>query len=760
VLNSAIWCLTPIYPDKTQEPPILDLVNECSRFVTGFFNIISASAPHIYHSALVLTPKTSIVRKLYEAHVHPFVRVVHGALSSWDPNTAIITCPSSIEVAVWSQCSNFIAIVQYHPLMVDILDSATHQRLQTLESPQGTSTFCRAFVFSPDSRMLTCSSGGEDYDRQELSVISWDLQTGGIVSVIKRQGFGMGMECNPSIVYSTNGILVAVCYWYTDTTVISIHDVVSGVHIHSHSLDSPVWNGKPFPWGGSTPDDGSVLDGRSVSDNSLASDSSLVSNNLTPNFNGSVSNNGPVHQVSSTGKILKNIWIHGDSLRFATLGPTTITIWEVGFASGTTPTEVETLFVPDDARFAMPCYLKRVDQTEHVQFLPTSSRLAMFCWHNVLVWDARNSKSLLYQMDTRRVPGISFSSDGRFFTCKTTGDEFYLWKESPTGYVLHGTFVHRTESRNLVLDGESFMCVTERQSLLLSPNGESIVTFGGHTVRLWDTNSFTAPPSTQTLRHTGDFILDFSPDRTLAVVARREDSVVTVLDLKSGDLRLAIDMGMGIYGLRAIEDSVVIVGDGKVITWDLPAGDRIPNARVNFDDSTRAITLSSPIGRGAMLTASISSDRDHVALVRDDSGYCFPRRLYIYSASTGEHLGSWDGSEADGNALSFTPDGRGVWCVGSTGEAEVWTVTEHGPTKLPGAPRVDIEHPPEGYPWGSSHGYRATDDGWVLGPDRKRLLMLPPPWQSSSALHRVWNGRFLALLHGALPEPVILELDL
>ena len=72
--------------------------------------------------------------------------------------------------------------------------------------------------------------------------------------------------------------------------------------------------------------------------------------------------------------------------------------------------------------------------------------------------------------------------------------------------------------------------------------------------------------------------------------------------------------------------------------------------------------------------------------------------------------------------------------------------------------KVDIEHPPEGYPWASSRGYRVTNDWWILDPDGKRLLMLPPHWQSY-AVHRVWKGKFLALLHGGLSEPVILEME-
>jgi hypothetical protein len=70
---------------------------------------------------------------------------------------------------------------------------------------------------------------------------------------------------------------------------------------------------------------------------------------------------------------------------------------------------------------------------------------------------------------------------------------------------------------------------------------------------------------------------------------------------------------------------------------------------------------------------------------------------------------------------------------------------------------IDPEHPPEGYPWAPSHGYQVTDDWWILGPDGKRLLMLPPLWHSNVVQH-VWKGQFLALLHGELSEPVIMEL--
>jgi hypothetical protein len=49
--------LPKIYSDGIQESPTLELADDCFYFVTTFFEVIGASAPHIYHSALVLAPK-------------------------------------------------------------------------------------------------------------------------------------------------------------------------------------------------------------------------------------------------------------------------------------------------------------------------------------------------------------------------------------------------------------------------------------------------------------------------------------------------------------------------------------------------------------------------------------------------------------------------------------------------------------------------------------------------------------------------------
>jgi len=661
-----------------QESSTLDLANECLLFVNGNFEVISASARHIYHSALVFAPQQSIVRKLYESHAHPFTRVVHGLPTSWGAYTVATMRPSEIKSAAWSPCDRFIAIALPHARTIEVLDSVTLQRLQTLTFPQEISTDPRSLIFSPDSRVLTSFGGHEG-----LFAVTWDLQTGGVASVIRWREKGKSI-LNSSIAYSANGKAVGIrCRYYHHDDVIHIFEVSSGVRTHSHSVSS-------------------------------------------------------TYRISCTS----DFWTHGESLRFVTYDKTATTIWEVGFTSDVTPTVVKTLPpVVDNFEKVSPGCLTDNGQ-EGVHFHPAPYRFAVVFHgrNDVGVWDFRTSKLLLHCADTRFHRGsMSFSSDGRFFACRASGSEVHLWRESPTGYTLHNILA----------------CITEYPHPLLSPNGESIVAFGGPAIRSWSTKGSTTPSfsvSAGTPPRTEDFVLEFSPDGMLAVFAMLRDGTVTVLDLKSGVLQLTIDASMEVHGLGAIGNAITVIGFEKAVTWNLPTGDCVTDAKMTLEDSAWAINLGVPPSK-SKIGASISPNSCHIAIL--GSRYYIDRaHLYIHDRSvvvpvlwiSGKAWKPW-----------FALSGCNLWLVDNDGEGKM---VEIG-CKRQVEPNcgADIEYPPEGYPWASSHGYQVTNDWWILGPDGKRVLMLPPPWQSPKAILRVWKGKFLALLHCGLSEPVILELE-
>ena len=446
-----------------------------------------------------------------------------------------------------------------------------------------------------------------------------------------------------------------------------------------------------------------------------------------------------VHTHSySVGLGVPNIWAHDEHLRFVTSGPGSITTWEAGFASECPPTEIESLPTPNTF---VP--------SKQFLFLPILSRLAFVLEKAVLVWDAQHSKLLLNSVDVKEPRGMTFSSDGRFFAYETYGPEIYLWKDSPDGYVLHQKFIYNAGGIRIGPENPD--------SPLLSPNGQSIVVSSGLTIQLWRTVDPTAPciptQCTQAFQRTKQFILDFSPDKSLTAAARFTDNTATVFDLKSGVPRLIIDAGMEIYGLRVAGRTVAIVGDGKVVTWSLPPEDRVPDTRANVNDSVQTTMFDHSLAPTLEPSVSISPDFNYLAIAGVAT---WPDvSLNIYDLATGKHLAS---TESLADVPWFTPDGREVWCRAFPDEIQGWKIVKDSKSDVHKLEDLEsTRHIPEECPWKTPHGYIVMDDGWILNSNEKRLLWLPP-YLRSGKMSRVWGGRFLAFLHRELPEVVVLEL--
>ena len=236
--------------------------------------------------------------------------------------------------------------------------------------------------------------------------------------------------------------------------------------------------------------------------------------------------------------------------------------------------------------------------------------------------------------------------------------------------------------------------------------------------------------------------------------------MVTILDLRSGDLRLVIDTSMEVMSLRTTESTVVVVSEKEVVTWNLPLPKEncAYNARANVDDSIRTTPLDhSPPSTQRAEHISISLDLSHIIITRI---HLHPPRahLEIYDASTGKYLA---GTRTTLLRLhGFTPDGRKVWGANGGGEhpVKVCRIVEDSKTsRVAELETLGRTACPLGVaPWQSLRGYGVTSDGWVLSPTAKRLLRLPHYWRSHDK-YRTWSGRFLGLKHDRLPEVVILE---
>ena len=137
--------------------PLLDIAADCLQFVTEFFEVISLSGSHIYHSALLLAPSSSMVRKLYGKMIRsPVSKIVTGIPTSWDSCTASAGATTSgVGHAVWSPCGQFVAVGLR--IAIEIRDSNTLERLSNLNPPGGLiKSIPHSLAFSPNGRLLAC----------------------------------------------------------------------------------------------------------------------------------------------------------------------------------------------------------------------------------------------------------------------------------------------------------------------------------------------------------------------------------------------------------------------------------------------------------------------------------------------------------------------------------------------------------------------------------------------------------------------------
>ena len=439
---------------------------------------------------------------------------------------------------------------------------------------------------------------------------------------------------------------------------------------------------------------------------------------------------GPLPVSDADGLLVPPIWSHNEYLRFATMRPGSITIWELEFTLIHPPTKVESFPIPDE-----------VLDGDDFLFLPVRYRLAFALDKTIQVLDVKTSKLLLKSDQVSgSYPRHSFSSDGHFFASAIAGQEVRIWKESPTGYALH-------QQPPLLFDS--------LQWPFLSPNGGSMIFPLNGTINLWQTGDQTlSPPSPPTEEYNpqDDFILAFSPDEKSAAFAQSYGNVVTILDLRSGDLRLTIDTGMEVKCIGVAGDTIIVIDRKRFVTWNIPGGDCAFGASIN--DSVRTVMFDHSRLSGGFLQ-SLSPDLSCVAAIGSTYSSEGPGRLQIYEVTTGTYLASTE-PELYYSPLRFTRDGREVWVMEEDRGERGWEIIKGG---VSGAmelkPLEETLYPSSTFLWDSIRGYKVTDDGWVLSPTQKRLLWLPHRWRSDRE-YRLWSGRFLGLSH-RLSEVVILE---
>ena len=277
------------------------------------------------------------------------------------------------------------------------------------------------------------------------------------------------------------------------------------------------------------------------------------------------------------------------------MGSKAITIWEVEFTSVHTLARVESLSLsanfPSKEKFYF--YLA-------VSWVISSNGIK---WY---IWDTKHSKYLLHATWPELYMTSSFSSDGCSLACSTTNSGVDIWKESPTGYMLHQTLPSSSGNE-----------------ICISSNGELLLTWSSSVAQLWHIRDSSIPNLNLSWRYRSNHLVVFSPDDTLTAVAvKNGDTTVTIFDLKSGVPRLIIDAGMSVHALGVTGGTIVVVVDivigQKVVTWSIPARGCVLNPKATIDDSVKTMTFNDQSMVIRTLSASVSPDLQCVVFMEDN----------------------------------------------------------------------------------------------------------------------------------------------
>ena len=391
---------------------------------------------------------------------------------------------------------------------------------------------------------------------------------------------------------------------------------------------------------------------------------------------------------------------------------------------------------------------------------------------SLCVWDIHNSRFLIESSPGHQV---AFSPDGCFFASRVDS-HLSIWKKSSTGYTL---------IQKIPIKGYSELT----GSLRFSPDGRFIlVQCEEDSFQLWPTGVSAIPPSNLSAKtpyqETENFILEFSPANTLAIVTRAEHKVVIVLDLRDGLPQLTIDVSARVNAIQVIGSTAFVLSAGNVFAWG------IPTKCSGFDHNARiSNTISAVRLKGlnalefleqSMRSASISPNSHYIAGTvyewkrQDRSSIASPKHkwrkqdrsniaspihkwkqregsdsLCVYDATTGNYLNL---NEMKVRATWFTPDSSELCVISHSGDLDRWRIAKNGKLHVTKLEDQELaEDLPGGLPWLSTNGYKITNDCWILSPNGKYLLWLPHRWQSSDTVFtRKWSEHYLALLHSSL----------
>jgi len=425
---------------------------------------------------------------------------------------------------------------------------------------------------------------------------------------------------------------------------------------------------------------------------------------------------------STTRCMLSTFWVYKDTLRFAisseNYGKYMIDIYELQPTSNSPLHAVSSFPVPFHMEFS---------------FSPVSFHASFVTGTEFIILDVQNSQLLLQTTPASincHLPPL-FSADGNFAAYTALMDEICVWKNISTCYVPWCSL------RPQLGFGTFFW----------SPTSLSILCQSTSNIQLLSLDNHPSIPPPYKIVPCEKHLVAYSTDGTHVAIAKQGHGHITLFNHILCTPEELVDVWMEAEDIKISGNTIFAVDWQKLVSWNLNG---------DYDNKRETkVHLATP-----------ESDLEYLRLSHDCSqiAYTSEDTVYIYNVQAQKTLQCFHCNLLDSMDFQFSPNEDQLWIMdphGLTGTRNLSLRKLEIEDGWNGCSLSEGDHLGNEWSWinlFSSYGYCVeVNSEWVTDSRGNKCLWLPLAWRIQYWKLVRWDGKFLALLSGHYPRPIIVE---